>query len=245
MLNIVIPMAGRGGRFEKEGFTLPKPLIPVRGKAMSRLVIENIRPAREHRFVFLCLKDHLDKFGLAERLREWAPGCRILAIDQVTQGAACTVLLARALFGTTDPLLLANCDQWVDGGIEPFLNHIDEQDPDGAILTMTANDPKWSYVQFSPDGKVISVVEKQVVSDQATVGIYYFRHGSMFVHAAEKMIAADKRVAGEFYVAPVYNELIAEKARIVCWNVGSEGNGMHGLGIPSDVRAFENLSPRS
>ena len=95
MLQIVIPMAGRGSRFAQQGYRLPKPLIPVHGVPMTRLVIENLRPARPHRFTFICQQSHLDEFALEAHLRDWAPGCEVLGIDRVTEGAACTVLLAR------------------------------------------------------------------------------------------------------------------------------------------------------
>ena len=79
---------------------------------------------------------------------------------------------------------------------------------------------------------------KEVISNEATVGIYNFREGRLFTQGAHRMIAKDLRVNGEFYVAPVYNELVADGAAIVTYNVGREGAGMYGLGIPSDLERF-------
>jgi hypothetical protein len=104
---------------------------------------------------------------------------------------------------------------------------------------MTADDPKWSYVRFDDAGLITEVVEKRVISTEATVGIYNFRRGSDFVAAAERMIEHDLRVNGEFYVAPVYNQLIADGRRISYVNVGAEGDGMYGMGIPADLQIFE------
>jgi dTDP-glucose pyrophosphorylase len=134
--------------------------------------------------------------------------------------------------------MLANSDQWVDADIDEYLATMDRSAADGLIMTMTADDPKWSFVGLDRDGLVTRVVEKQVISDKATVGIYNFRRGRDFVRAADTMIARDLRVNGEFYVAPVYNQLIEDRARIAIFDVGREGAGMHGLGIPADLNRF-------
>lgn len=238
MLNIVLPIAGRGSRFAVAGYTLPKPLIPVHGEPMIAAVVRNIRPSRPHRFIFVALAEHLEHAGMREALEAAAPGCVIVPVDKVTEGAACTVLLARDYINNNDALMLANSDQWVDVDINRYLAAMDEQSADGLIMTMQADDPKWSFVGLDSDGLVTRVVEKEVISHEATVGIYNFRHGADFVRGADQMIAKNLRVNNEFYVAPVYNELIAEGARIAIHNVGREGAGMYGLGIPRDLEAF-------
>jgi dTDP-glucose pyrophosphorylase len=126
----------------------------------------------------------------------------------------------------------------VDVDIDHYLAEMDDRDADGLIMTMTADDPKWSFVGLDSRGFVTRVVEKQAISNEATVGIYNFRAGADFVRAADRMIARNLRVNGEFYVAPVYNELIEDGARIAIRNVGREGAGMYGLGIPTDLEQF-------
>jgi NDP-sugar pyrophosphorylase family protein len=242
MLNIVIPMAGRGSRFQKEGYELPKPLIPVCGRPMIEVVINNLRPRQDHRFVFICLQEHIERYGVVERLRTWAPGCAVVTVDRVTEGAACTVLLARDEINCDDPLMIANSDQWVDIDINNYLAGMDTENLDGLIMTMWADDPKWSFVRFGDDGGICEVVEKLVVSNEATVGIYNYRHGRDYVVAAELMIAKDLRVNNEFYVAPAYNEMIKVGKKISHYNIGKEADGMYGLGIPSDLKLFESLS---
>lgn len=238
MLNIVMPMAGRGKRFVDAGYPTPKPLIPIHGRPMTEVVIANLRPACPYRFVFLILREHAEAFGFDRHLQAWCPGCEVRYVETVTQGAACTVLLARDLIDTADPLMIANCDQWVDADINDYLTAMDRDQSDGLIMTMWADDPKWSFVRFGSTGQVIEVVEKQVVSHEATVGVYNFRHGRDFVRAADAMIAADLRVNGEFYVAPAYNALISEGQRLAVYNVGREDAGMYGLGIPADLERF-------
>lgn len=239
MLNIVMPMAGRGSRFRDAGYALPKPLIPVLGQPMARVVIENLRPGGPHRFIFINLRENLEGHGIDRLLERWAPGCVNITIDRVTEGAACTVLLARDHIDNDDPLMIANCDQWVDVDIDDYLAAMDRDSADGLIMTMWADDPKWSYVRLDASGRPVEVVEKRVVSNAATVGIYNFRRGSDFVRAADRMIAKGLRVNGEFYVAPAYNELLAEGKSIALYDVGRESDGMYGLGIPSDLEKFE------
>ncbi len=238
MLNIVMPMAGRGKRFADEGYAHPKPLIPVHGRPMTEVVIDNLRPARPHRFVFLILRAHAQEFGFDRYLREWAPGCEVRFVETVTEGAACTVLLARDLIDNDHPLMIANCDQWVDVNINDYLAVGDEPGVDGLIMTMWADDPKWSFVRFDAAGRIVEVIEKKVVSNEATVGIYNFRRGSDYVRAADQMITKNLRVNNEFYVAPAYNELIAEGSQLRVYNVGRENDGMYGLGIPDDLKRF-------
>ena len=239
MLQIVIPMAGRGSRFQSAGFALPKPLIPVHGTPMIRLVIENLRPKGPHRFIFLCLEEHIETYKIDGKLAEWAPGSLVVPVRAVTEGAACTVLLAREHIDGDDPLMIGNSDQWVDLNIDDYLKA--GESVDGLIMTMWADDPKWSFVRLDEGGKITEVVEKQVVSHEATVGIYNFARGRDFVAAADAMIAQDLRVNGEFYVAPVYNELLKAGAALSYYNVGRAEDGMYGLGTPSDLAAFEAL----
>jgi dTDP-glucose pyrophosphorylase len=241
MINIVLPIAGRGSRFVEAGFKLPKPLIPVHGIPMIEVVVNNIRPSVEHQFIFVALKEHLDHLGMTDTLNRIAPNCIIVPVTDVTEGAACTVLLARNLIDNNDHLMLVNSDQWIDVDINRYLKEIENKESDGLIMTMWADDSKWSYVGFNDNGDVNRVVEKQVISNEATVGIYNFRHGADFVKAADQMIAKNLRVNNEFYVAPVYNEMIEWGAKNVIFNVGKEYDGMYGLGIPLDLEYFINL----
>lgn len=236
MLNIVIPMAGRGSRFAKEGWQLPKPLIDVHGKPMIACVSDNIRPNCSHRFIYLCLQEHLDTYDLERTLAQISPGCVIVPVNEVTQGAACTVLLAQAYIDNDDMLMIANSDQYVDIDINDYIRALGQND--GLIMTMYADDPKWSFIQYDENGLVTLVREKEVISNEATVGIYNFRHGADFVKYANQMIQKDIRVNQEFYVAPVYNEMVTDGKRVNYYNIGSEGNGMYGLGIPEDLKKF-------
>lgn len=233
MLNIVIPMAGRGSRFAEAGYKLPKPLINIHCHAMIEYVIKNISPTTDHRFIFICQEEHIRKYNIDKKLKSFSPECVIIPIDYVTEGAACTVLLARDYINNEDGLMIANSDQYVNIDINNYLDRLD--DADGLIMTMPSNHPKWSYIKYDSEGMVTLVREKEVVSNEATVGIYNYAHGKEFVHYAEVMIEKGIRVNGEYYVAPVYNEMIEAGAKITFHNIGEE---MYGLGTPEDLDIF-------
>ena len=236
MLNIVVPMAGRGSRFAKVGYENPKPLIEIHGHPMIECVTKNIAPKVEHKFIYLCLAEHLAKYDLERRLKNFSPNCVIVPVDKVTEGAACTVLLAKKFIDNDEPLMIANSDQYVDIDINDYLAA--GAGLDGLIMTMFAADNKWSFIKFDEARHVTEVREKEVISNEATVGIYNFAHGRDYVNCAEKMIELNLRVNNEFYVAPVYNIFIERGAKIGFYNVGKLDAGMYGLGVPEDLNKF-------
>lgn len=236
MLNILIPMAGSGLRFQNEGYSLPKPLIDIAGRPMIQVVIENLRPQQEHQFIFICQNEHLKKYQLNEVLKKLVPHSQIIGIDGATEGAACTVLKAKSLINSSEPLMIANCDQYIKADINSYLKA--QSELDGLIMTMTASDSRWSFAKLNSQGLVTEVREKQIISNQATVGIYNFKQGKDFVQAAEQMIEKNIRVNNEFYVAPVYNELIEQGKKIGAYNIGNLNEAMFGIGTPEDLKAF-------
>lgn len=237
-MNVLVPMAGEGSRFAKAGYTFPKPIIEVNGKPMIQVVVENLN--LEANYIFLVRKEHDDKFNISSTLRQISPGCEIVHVDQLTEGAACTTLLAKSLIDNDSPLLIANSDQYLEWDSCSFYHSVNSS-VDGAILTFESVHPKWSYVSQDSDGNVTRVAEKEVISNKATVGIYYWAHGSAYVKYAEQMISKDIRHGqsfngkGEFYVAPVYNEALADGLVVKTFDVKK----MWGLGTPEDLNVFK------
>lgn len=228
-------MAGKGSRFAQMGYTFPKPLIDVNGKPMIQVVVENI--GLKGHYIFLVLKEHHEKFALKYLLPLIvAPNpCTIITVDQVTEGAACTALLAKDYINSSEPLLMANSDQWVAWSPNHFIDYMNNSQADGGILTFVATHEKWSFVRLEDESnKILEVAEKKPISNIATTGIYFFSHGSDFVLAAEQMIKKNLRVNNEFYVAPSYNELILDNKKILSYPVAE----MKGLGTPEDLTKF-------
>lgn len=202
-LNVLIPMAGAGSRFEKAGYTFPKPLIDVEGEPMIKLVSENIN--MDANFIYIVQKSHREKYNLDTLLNLVSPGCKIVEVDGITEGAAVTTLLAKELIDNDSPLVMANSDQFIDWDSNEFMYKMSETNADGGIVTFKATHPKWSFAKLDENGYVTEVAEKNPISDIATVGIYYWSKGSDYVKYAEQMIERNVRVNNEFYVCPVFN----------------------------------------
>lgn len=235
-MNVIIPMAGHGSRFSQAGYTFPKPLIEVHGKPMIQVVIDNLKV--DAHFVFIVQKDHREKYNLDSMLSLLAPGCDIVDVDEVTEGAACTVLLGKDYINNEDSLVIANSDQFVEWNSMEFFYKMNEQDLDGGIVSFRSTHPKWSYAKLDENDHVLEVAEKKTISDIATVGIYYWKRGSDFVKYAEQMIDKNIRVNNEFYVCPVYNEAIQDGLKIKTFDVPK----MWGLGTPEDLDYYLEMN---
>lgn len=233
-MNILIPMAGEGSRFAKEGYTFPKPLIDVEGKPMIQRVVENLDFDAE--YIFLVRKEHLDKYaGLETTLARITNGrYRVVLVDGLTEGAACTALLAKEYINNDEDLLIANSDQIIEYSSENFNYFKNFTAADAIVFTFHAIHPKWSFVKINSRGVVTEVAEKNPISDIATCGIYWYRKGSEFVSCAETMIQKNIKVNNEFYIAPVYNELIQSGKTLIPFFV----HRMHGIGTPEDLNAY-------
>lgn len=230
--NVLIPMAGRGSRFQKEGYTFPKPLIQVNGKPMIQLVVENLNI--QANFIYIVRKQHYEKYNLYYLLNLLTPNCKIMQVDEVTEGAACTTLLAKQFIDNDNHLVIANSDQYIQWQSNEFFYSMTSPGIDGGILTFQSTHPKWSFVKLDQNGYVSEVAEKKPISNLATVGIYYWNRGSDYVRYAQQMIEKDIRVNNEFYVCPVYNEAIMGGKKIKTFNIKK----MWGLGTPQDLHYF-------
>ena len=231
-MNIVIPAAGRGAAFHRAGYTFPKALIDVNGAPMIQRVVDNIN-INAH-YIFLVKKEDREKYNIDMMFKLLVNSFTVVEVDVETEGAACTVLLAKSLINTDDPLIIANADQLVEWNSNEFMYKMQERKPEGAIVTFKSTHPMWSFVKTDKDGIVIEVAEKRPISDTATVGMYYWNRGSDFVRYAEQMIHHNKRVNGEFFVCPVYNEAIEDGKKIETYAV----ENMWSLGTPEDLHSY-------
>ena len=231
-MNVLIPMAGAGKRFFDAGYIFPKPLIEVDNKPMIQWVIESLN--LNANYIFIIQKEHQKKYNISSVLRILKPNCKIIELDHITEGAACTTLLAKKFINNSNPLIIANSDQYIRWNSSKAIYNFNSKNLDGAILTFEAIHPKWSYAKCDDEGFVLEVAEKKVISKNATVGVYYWKHGSDYVQSAESMIKKNIRVNNEFYVCPVYNEFLLKNKKVKIHNVDK----MWGLGTPEDLNNF-------
>lgn len=235
MIQIVVPMGGEGKRFVDHGYAFPKPLIEIAGKPMVEIIVENLTPSEPHQFIFVCNQAHLQQFALRDVLDLVAPGNKVVRLQGVTAGALCSVLLGVEHLQHDGELLIANADQYVTESVDNFLADARSRDVDGHVMTFPSTHPKWSYVKVEGD-EVVAVAEKQPISRSATAGLYYFRRAADFVSGAEQMLLKSATVAGEFYIAPVYNQLILRGKKVGFAAIPRDS--MHGLGTPEEVEMF-------
>ncbi|MEK7616876.1 MAG: glycosyltransferase family 2 protein [Patescibacteria group bacterium] len=242
-INIVIPMSGEGKSFIQAGYTFPKPLIDINGKPMVQIVLENLTPKYKHKFILVCKKEHFDKYSMHQVFVNSIKGDFItIPLISSTQGALCSVLNAVDQISSNQELVIANADQIIDIDINKFIDFARKSKADGVIMTFKSHHPRWSYARVDEKGIILETAEKKVISDQATVGIYYFKAGSSFMKAAFSMIEKNIRFNNDFYVCPVYNELILEGKKIIKWEI--KDVQMHGLGTPEDLNSYLNLASK-
>ena len=232
-LNILIPMAGAGSRFVKAGYTFPKPLIEIHGKPMIQWVVDSIQIKAN--YIFIIQSSQQKKYNLKSLLKALKPNCKIIDLDKITKGAACTTLLAKKFINNSKPLLIANSDQFVEWNSAKTMYNFVSKNVDGGILVFNSIHPKWSYAKTVENDLVEEVAEKKVISNKATVGIYYWKKGSDYVKYANEMINKKITVNNEYYVCPVYNQAIKDKKKVITVNVDK----MWGLGTPEDLKYFE------
>ena len=204
---------------------------------MIQRVVENLDFDSE--YIFLVRREHIEKYeGMLDTLDRITNGrFRYVVVDSLTEGAACTALLARDIIDDEEDLLIANSDQIIDYEPENFSLIRNTSNFDAVVFTFNAVHPKWSFVKTNSRGYITEVAEKKPISDVATAGIYYWKHGSDYVKYAEQMIENDIRFNNEFYVCPVFNEALKAGKKIKTFHF----DGMWGIGTPEDLDYFNKF----
>jgi NDP-sugar pyrophosphorylase family protein len=237
-VQLVIPMAGDGTRFTSAGYSVPKPLLSIHGRKMFEIVLSNLSNSYVKK-ALLVAKAEWELGAVIAELNEVASfPVELLELSALSEGPAHTVEFVQNNLDMELPLVVANSDQYLDYKFDHFYECLCDGQMQGAVLTMVDNNPKWSYASLDPNGDIVSIVEKVVVSVHATAGIYGFSKARYFFEALAQMKAQNARVNGEFYVGPVYNYLDTTNGKVANFDMGPVGNVMHGLGVPEDFEAF-------
>lgn len=234
--HLIIPMAGRGSRFPSEGES--KPFINVRGDPMIVAVHRNLGIPEEHTTFVVLRKDEA-------RVSRLFPKAHVCPIgDAVLDGTACTVraaLRASAHIDRDAPVMVANCDQLLELDMGSFLLRMDTVCAGAGMLTFHSPDsnPSWSYVSRDEDGYVNCLAEKKCISTEATAGVYWWQRCEWLADSIEKLVSANDKVNGEFYLAPSFNYLHN------CIAVATYPCVMHSVGVPKDLDAYHaRCTPR-
>jgi RpiB/LacA/LacB family sugar-phosphate isomerase len=240
-MNILLPIAGKAQRFIDKGYLVPKPLIIVDKKHIIDWALESIdlEGIDEYQLIFVVRLDHINDFAIDEILKQkFGEDVKIVVVDHITEGSVCTCLLAEEHIDNDDELLIYTPDVYFQN---PFNPREIDNGVDGHILTFKANSPAHSYAQVDENGYVTKTVEKEVISENAAVGVYYFKTGKMFIKYANQLIDEDIRTNGEFYLCPIYNLMVGDGIGVKTSRVEK----MHVLGTPPELEFFKNyVAPR-
>ena len=225
-----MPMAGRGKRFRDAGYSQPKPMISIAGKPMIDWALKSLGGlTMPHRFIFIALEDDLNA-GLETLL---ANRGEVVSISNVTEGAVNTTLLAEHFIANNDPLVIANCDQYLEWDFQEFIHATNGFDC--SVVVFESENPHHSYVE-TRGNEIVKVKEKEIISPLACGGIYFYRSGLDYIVGARRLIESNDRTNGEFYITPIFNKLIEVNKKITYFKIPNTKK--HMLGTPEEVQDF-------
>lgn len=250
MVQLVIPMAGLGSRFASAGYKVPKPLLPLMGRAMIEVVVENLISRETSGVILVASQDHIsDLETIRPRLEENVSAISgasvgIHYLSELSQGPADSVRKCSGGLDENVPVIVANSDQYVMGGISELYKHLILNPEENALLILEDSDPKWSFARLDEEDYVLEVREKRPISNFATAGIYGFSSPRAFIAALTAMDFANDRTNGELYVGPTYNYT---RGKTKAFHLGPNQEKFFGLGTPDDYELFrskfENVQP--
>ena len=213
-LHIIMPMAGEGSRFLKEGWTTPKPLIELKGTplfihAINSVTIDGI----PMKFSFIVRQEHIDNYKIDQQIKAILPNANIFSVLKTTRGAVETCLMAESVISEDDGIIVMDCDlefrsEAYINGIRQILEKPMEKVDGGMLVSFESNLPKYSYAEIDKDNRVIRTAEKEVISNHALCGAYFFSTGKGFLNAAHRLINEQNFSKPEFYVSLLYNYLL-------------------------------------
>jgi hypothetical protein len=223
-------MAGRGKRFRDAGYSQPKPMISIAGKPMIDWALKSLGGlSTPHRFIFIALEEDLNA-GLETLL---ANRGEVVSISNVTEGAVNTTLLAEHFIANNDPLVIANCDQYLEWDFQEFIHATNGFDC--SVVVFESENPHHSYVE-TRGNEIVKVKEKEIISSLACGGVYFYRSGLDYTVGARKLIESNDRTNGEFYITPIFNKLIEVNKKITYFKIPNTKK--HMLGTPEEVQDF-------
>lgn len=236
-IHLIMPMGGGGTRFGNKGFDVPKPLIELQGKPFFFWAAQSILKYIDvEDVIFVVLQEHIDKFEIDRRIRDYYPNAKIQALPHILNGAVLTCCEGIKAVYDDKPILFNDCDHaFVSNRFYNYCKLGQFDDIDGALLTFHSDSPNYSYVKFDTQGNVIGTVEKIVVSNEAICGAYYFRNKNVFNEATVAYLK--KCTYKEYFISGVYNEMVQNKQKLATFSI--EEHISFGTPNEYDIAAYD------
>ena len=237
-LHVIMPMAGEGSRFVNEGWMVPKPLIEVNGKPLFLRAIESLPKDVEIKYSFIVRQNHIESHHIDERIKYHLPNANIFSVSKTTRGAVETCLIAESVIDDNGAVIIMDCDlefkskDFADN-IKALLN-IDHTKCGGVLLSFKSDLPKYSYAETDKDGFVVRTAEKEVISNNALCGAYFFTSGRRFKEVAHELLNEANFSKPEFYVSLLYNYLLRDNEYIQLTFV----DDYHSYGTPEELKQY-------
>ena len=235
-MNFVIPMAGAGSRFKKAGFDKPKMLLEAHGKTLLEWAVDSLPLELCTNLIFIGLKKHKEKYNLETFIKNKYTkyNLKFLWLDNITRGQAETVYKAKDLIDFDTDLVIFNIDTFFISNT--LKKNLLKNNVDGVLGAFESNEDRFSYAKLNKKGYVIETTEKIVISNYALTGLYHFKYPKDFFDICKKHIENNILYKNEFYIAPMYNELIKQGKKFIV-DLAKE----HWiLGTPNEYMVFIN-----
>lgn len=235
-----MPMAGEGSRFLKEGWNTPKPLIELNGKTLFQRAIGSVHiNGTLMKYSFIVRKEHIDKYGIDKRIKELLPQANIFYVEKTTRGAVETCLIAREAIDKEDAIVVMDCDlefksKTYTDGIKDILSKRTDEVNGGMLVSFNSNLPKYSYAEIDNNSKVLRTAEKEVISNHALCGAYFFSKAESFLSAADRLLNEANFSKPEFYVSLLYNYLLNDGETVTL----AEMEEYYSYGTPDELKRF-------
>lgn len=235
-----MPMAGEGSRFLKEGWTTPKPLIELNGQPLFKHAISSVNVNDiKMKYSFIVRQEHIEKYGIDNGIKSFLPEANVFSVIKTTRGAVETCLIAESVIEDEDAVIVMDCDLEFRSKkfleiIKSTLSQTAENANGGALVSFESQEPKYSYAQLDENGLVCRTAEKEVISNHALCGAYFFSTGKRFKEIAHQLLNEPEFKKPEYYVSLLYNYMLnnGEKVQL------APMEEYYSYGTPEELKRF-------
>ena len=213
-------MAGEGSRFAKAGWTTPKPLIELNGQPLFKHAISSVAAEGiQMKYSFIVRQEHIDNYAIDKGIRSFLPEANIFSVLKTTRGAVETCLMAESAIADEDAVIVMDCDLEFRSKeflkiIKSILSEPVEKSGGGALVSFESDQPKYSYAELGEDGLVKRTAEKEVISNHALCGAYFFSTGKEFKQIAHRLLDEPEFKKPEYYVSLLYNYMLERGEKV-------------------------------